>query len=69
MARKEAGSTFSYLPVKIVDHRNKIYASDQKDQLLRYYNYARKRGTMTWLFYLTRDGDEHLLPAMATRRK
>jgi hypothetical protein len=42
---------------------NKIYASDQKDQLLRYYNYARKRGTMTWLFYLTRDGDEPSSPS------
>lgn len=34
---------------------NKIYAKDQQNQLLRYYNYAKRKKTC-WLFYLTLDG-------------
>lgn len=35
---------------------NKIYACDQQNQLLRYYNYAKDEKLNAYLFYLTLDG-------------
>lgn len=37
---------------------NKIYAPDQKDQLLRYKSYAEQRYKKKWILYLTLDGKE-----------
>lgn len=37
---------------------NKIYAGDQENQLLRYYNYAKKNCKSVNLYYLTLDGKE-----------
>jgi hypothetical protein len=37
---------------------NKIYAVDQENQLLRYYNYGKKKCKSVYLFYLTLDGKE-----------
>lgn len=37
---------------------NKIYADDQKNQLLRYYNYAKDRKLNAYLFYLTLEGSQ-----------
>lgn len=38
---------------------NKIYASDQENQLIRYYNYAQKLHSKYKLFYLSLDGIVH----------
>jgi len=41
---------------KAIIIENKIYAGDQKNQLLRYQNYAKKKYKKYYLLYLTLDG-------------
>ena len=45
-------------PQKIIIIENKIIADDEKKQLIRYYNYARKKGKKFAILYLTLDGKE-----------
>ena len=42
----------------IIVIENKIYAEDQKNQLVRYYNYAKENSNNFRLIYLTLDGHE-----------
>lgn len=44
---------------KAIIIENKIYASDQKNQLIRYYNYAEEMTSKYELFYLSLDGIVH----------
>lgn len=44
---------------KAIIIENKIYASDQENQLIRYHNYAEKNTSEHKLFYLSLDGTVH----------
>lgn len=44
---------------KAIIIENKIYASDQENQLIRYYNYAQNLHSRYKLFYLSLDGIVH----------
>ncbi|NCB85454.1 MAG: hypothetical protein EOM44_13330 [Bacteroidia bacterium] len=45
-------------PERIIVIENKIYASDQQNQLLRYYNHCKSTNKQFKIIYLTLNGDE-----------